>query len=248
MKNCQKGFSVAAILLSVLVVLGIGVGAYYFGKSAGQQVPATPPPPTSLPSASPAVSPTTPPTATPVSSPTSVPATPNSNLFTDPELGISFNYTSKKLDGGSTIGVKQIGNKVFVYMQPSSTPENGQYLEMFSKDKNDSLLDAVKKKILAGYSLNDCLVKNIKETFTGQTYPANFELVQITVPTTANDDMETLSEKAKKCPASYTAVGGLNYFLFDPGHPDKFIFFSIGQYAIDSGIGDKNWQNTIKFL
>lgn len=233
-------------MILILAILGIGAGAYYLGKQSGQGIPQSPPPPppssfsTSLPTVSP--------TATPTVTPAPASPNPNSNVFTSQDLGITFNYTTKSTGiNDSKILVKQIGNRVYVYSAPGPA-ENGQYLEMFSKDKNQSLIDAVSKKILAGYSLNDCLVKTITGTFTGQSHPQNFELVQISVPTSPNDDMETLSEKGKKCPAAYTAIGGLSYFLTDPAHSDKFIFLSIGQYAIDSGIGDKNWQTTIKFL
>lgn len=244
MKSCQKGFSSTILLLLIAVILGIGAGAYSFAKSPGQKIPPAPP---SVPVPPPIATPATTPTPSPLPSPTSIPAGPNSNLFTSPGLGISFNYTSKKQDNGSMIEVKQIGNKVFVYFSTVKA-ETGQYLEMFSKDKNDSLIDATKKKILTGYSLNDCLVKTITKTFTGQTHPANFELVQISVPVAPNDDLINFSEKAKKCSTAYTALGGLSYFLSDPSHPDKFIFLSIGQYGIDSGVSDKLWQTTIKFL
>lgn len=246
MKICQKGFSSIIILLVIIVILGVGAGAYYFGKSSNQNIPLSPASP--VPTASPMATSIATPVATPTIIPSPTPPNPNSNVFTSQDLGISFNYTNKNTGiNGSKIQVKQIGNKVYVY-SASGKPEDGQYLEMFSKDKNDLLIDAIKKKILIGYSLNDCLVKTITSTFTGQTHPANFELSQISVPVAPNDDLINLSEKAKKCPASYTAVGGLSYFLFDPAHTDKFIFLSIGQYGIDSGIADKLWQTTIKFL
>ena len=241
MKICQKGISSIILILLILAVLGVGAGAYYFGKSTNKNIPVPVTPITSPVS-------TTTPIATQTATSAPAPSNPDSNVFSSPDLGISFNYTNKNTGiNGSKIQVKQIGNKVYVY-SASGKPEDGQYLEMFSKDKNDSLIDTVKKKILAGYSLNDCLVKTITSTFTGQTHPANFELAQISVPVAPNDDLINLSEKAKKCPTAYIAVGGLSYFLFDPAHTDKFIFLSIGQYGIDSGIADKLWQTTIKLL
>lgn len=236
MKVNQKGFNSVIILLIILIILGIGTGAYYFGKSSDQKVPLTPPPPLSLnitPTITSTVSPTTALTSTPT--PT---VNPNSNVFISQDLGITFNYTTKSTGiNDSKIGAKQIGNKVYVY-STSGKPEEGQYLEMFAKDKNESLLDAIKKKILTGYPLNDCPVETITGTFTDQSHPANFVLADINIP----------SENAGKCPSPYAAIGGIAYFLTDPNHPDKFIFLSIGQYGIDSGIGDKLWQNTIKFL
>ncbi|MDB5057684.1 MAG: hypothetical protein JWO59_1156, partial [Chloroflexi bacterium] len=41
--------------------------------------------------------------------------------------------------------------------------------------------------------------------------------------------------------------GGISYFLADSRHPDKYLFFSIGQYPIAAGSG-KAWQDTIQFL
>lgn len=248
MKN-QRGFSAVLILIAILLILGVGAGAYYFGKS-NTPVPASPPPPP--PSPSPSAIPTITSKVTPTSMLTATltpTINPNSNVFTSQDLGVSFYYTKESTGGvgGTKVLVKEIGNKIYVY-SASTQPESGQYLEMFAKDKNQTLIDAVKSKILTGYSLDDCLVKTISGTFSGQSYSANFELAQIGVPTTAGVDMETLSEEVKKCPAGYVAFGGLNYFLMDSTYPDKFIFLSIGQYGIGSGIGDKAWQNTIKFL
>lgn len=241
----QRGVVGLLPIIGILVlIVAIGAGAYYFGKSSSKPV-------TLSPSPSPTATATPTVTATPTPSSTSTPtptSTPNSNYFVSQDLGVSFYYTKASTGvNNNKILVKEIGSKIYVYSAPGPA-ENGQYLEMFSKDKNQSLIDAIKQKILANYSLSDCLLKTITQTFTGQSYPANFELAQITVPVDANDNMENLSLKADKCPKGYTAVGGLSYFLMDKNHPDKFIFLSIGQYAIDSGIADKNWQNTIQFL
>lgn len=242
----QRGALPIPVILVILLVLAVGAGAFYFGKSTSSPITLSPSPqPTATSTPQPTATTTLTPTATPTPTPT---ATPNSNYFISQDLGISFYYTKKSTGiNNSKIAVKEIGNKIFVY-STSGIAENGQYLEMFSKDKNQTLIEAIKTKILTGFVLSDCQLKTITETFTGQSYPANFELAQITVPVSPNDDMENLSQKAEKCPKNYTAVGGLSYFLMDSNHPDKFIFLSIGQYAIDSGIGDKNWQTTIQFL
>lgn len=41
-------------------------------------------------------------------------------------------------------------------------------------------------------------------------------------------------------------VGGIGYFQADALLPDKFLFFSIGQYGILAG-EDQPWQQTIRF-
>lgn len=240
----QKGFSAALILIAILLIMGIGTGAYYFGKSSA---PVPPPPPPPSPSATPTISPKTTPTVMPTVTLTPT-VNPNSNIFTSQELGVTFNYTNKNTGvNNSKIAAKQIGNKIYVY-STSGPAEEGQYLEMFTKDKNASLIEAIKQKILVGYSLTDCLVKVAQNPVTGQSYPAGYEIANITVPTGPNDGLEEMFEKTKKCPEKYVTTNGISYFLTDANHPDKFIYLSIGQYGIDSGIGDKLWQTTIKFL
>jgi len=58
---------------------------------------------------------------------------------------------------------------------------------------------------------------------------------------------EALIAKAQKCPQPYAAIGGMAYFLADTAHPDRFLFFSIGQYVIPLGT-DRTWQSSIVFL
>lgn len=243
MKVNQKGFAPILVILAILVILGIGVGAYYFGKSSSKPI-------TLSPSPSPTATITLTPTATIIPSPTITPtptATPNSNLFTSQTLGVSFYYTKANTGvNNSSIAVKEIGNKIYVY-STSGKPEDGQYLEVFSKDKNQSLIDVIKQKILTGYSLTDCIVGTAKNPVTGQTYPASYEIAEINVPGPFTD-LEAQAAKASKCPEKYVTTNGISYFLEDSNHPDKFIYLSIGQYPIDSGIGDKLWQTTIKFL
>ncbi|MFA5933299.1 MAG: hypothetical protein WCV81_03510 [Microgenomates group bacterium] len=245
MKNQRGVIGMLPIIGILVLIVAIGAGAYYFGKSSSKPVTQSPPPPPPTTTPTPTATMTPSPTATPTPTPT---ATPNSNYYISSNLGVSFYYTKASTGvNDSKILVKEVGNKIYVY-SAGTQAETGQYLEVFAKDKNQTLVDAIKAKILTGYSLDDCIVKTITGTFTGQTYPANFQLAQISVPTDANDDMETLSKKGEKCPAGRLNIGGLAYFLADSEHPDKLIFLSIGQYAIDSGIGNKTWQNTIKFL
>ena len=48
----------------------------------------------------------------------------------------------------------------------------------------------------------------------------------------------------------YTICGiafNIAYFLADTAHPDRFVFFSIGQYGIPAGNGHV-WQQTLRFL
>ncbi|OGM06088.1 hypothetical protein A2125_00560 [Candidatus Woesebacteria bacterium GWB1_43_5] len=162
------------------------------------------------------------------------------------KLGISFSYKYKYNDG-DTINIKEIGNKVYVY--PSKIkPEDGQYVEVFDKDQTDSLKTAITKTILKGYSTSDCLVNEIikNPSGSGVVAPASYKFAQTDVPRSGNEELLDLAQKAEKCPSPYVSFGGLTYFLMDQSHASKFIFLSIGQYAIDAG-PNQTWQDTIKF-
>lgn len=176
-------------------------------------------------------------TYTPTPTPT-VQANPNANVFSSAKLGISFDYAKLAYDS-KKVGVKEEGNKVYIFME-GTDPNSGQWVEVFSKSKTDSLTDAIKKKFLVGYPEADCQVEE-------KSAPPN-QTAQIVVPADPGEGMDTLSAKWEKCPATYTSTNGLSYFLMNQDHKDKFVYFSIGQYGIPSGTGDVPWQDTIKFL
>lgn len=170
---------------------------------------------------------------------------PNVKTFTSDDLGIRFSYLEKQQTPG-TIGAKQVGNKVYVY-DISHPPDQGQYVEVFTKATSDSLKEALTKQFLKGYPTADCFAEKINDPVAKQKNPASFIFAHITFPRSPNDGMEEISTKADKCPKSYTETNGIAYFLMDSKHPTQFVFFSIGQYAID-GPGNTTWQNTIQFL
>lgn len=166
-------------------------------------------------------------------------AKPGVKTFTSEKLGISFTYSTLLQ---SPTNATEAGNKIFVYTG-NQNPTQGQFVEVFQKNSGETLKAAIKKLLLAGKSEADCFVEDYKLT----DYPSGFVGAQIGYPTDSNDNMETLEEKANKCSPGYAKSNGLSYFLEDTGHPNKFLFFSIGQYAIYS---DENtlWQNTIKII
>ncbi len=225
---------IVLLLVGAVLVVGLVGGAYYLGQKQSP-TPASPVVP----------APTIPPIPIRmVVPPVETPTDPNVKVFTSSDLGVSFNYLEKQ--NGEVFGAKQIGSKVYVY-QTKFPVTQGQYIEVFSKTSGDDLKTAIEKKFLANYSKNDCFAEITKNPVAGQTVPATFVLAQIAVPTSPNDGMEQLSAKWDKCPSPYTATNGIAYFATDTQHPDKFVFFSIGQYAIDAG-PSLPWQSTLKFL
>ncbi len=188
-------------------------------------------------------------TVAPTQAPTSAPSTatvPSGGAvtYTSQVLGISFMYLPHQ--GGETVGTFESGDKVYVFAG-NTPPTQGQWVQVFQKAANDSLEDAIKKTLMKNYSPQDCLVVKTSNPVGGQTNPPSYVFAKIDVPHLANEPLPTLTAKAQKCPQPYTAFGGIAYFMQDTNHPDRFLFFSIGQYAILSA-NNQPWQNSIKLL
>jgi hypothetical protein len=147
---------------------------------------------------------------------------------------------------GMQIGVQELGDRVYVY-PTTMEPASGQWVQVFSKDPAESLEDAIRRQVLARYAPEDCQVVKSGDPVAGQQNPPSFVFARVQVPTTPADTMETLVQKAAKCPQPYAAVGGLAYFLADTDYPDRFVFYSIGQYGILAGPG-RPWQSSLRFI
>lgn len=170
---------------------------------------------------------------------------PNVKTFTSPDLGIRFSYLEKQQTPG-TMSTKQMGNKVYVY-DTKYPADQGQYVEVFTKEKGDTLETAIGKMFLKDYPPADCFAEKISDPVAKQAHPNSFVFAHITFPKSENFSMEELDAKSQKCPKGYTETNGISYFLNDTNHPTQFVFFSIGQYAIN-GPNNTTWQNTIEFL
>ncbi|HUD09194.1 MAG TPA: hypothetical protein VMR77_00080 [Patescibacteria group bacterium] len=182
------------------------------------------------------------PTVAPTKTVPQFPAITNPNLkrFISEDLGVTFTYLIDQ--NGQKISAQEIGNKVYVYFSNTQATE-GQYLMIMDKDKNQTLEQAIRTQILKGYSESDCLIQ--PET---QYIPVGFTALAIVVPINQNDTSDQIQAKVQKCPATYTAMGGMAYFIEDPSHPDKMIFLSIGQYLINSEGDNVGWQNTLQLF
>jgi hypothetical protein len=227
--------AVAVLLLVIVVAVGMLVAGIMLGKNQNVGVLKTVSVATPTPIA------TLAPTISPVAK--SIPQFPvstNPNLvrFTSEKLGVSFTYL--KSQNGQTVSTKEIDDKVYVYAD-NTNPTNGQYLEVMPKDKNQTLEQAIKFLILNGYSTSDCPIQPAT-----QYVPAGFEALEIVVPFNQNDTQDQIVAKSEKCPTTFTAMGGMAYFVENPNYPDKMIFLSIGQYLINSEGNNQGWQNTLQ--
>src|SRR5258708_5198580 len=180
-----------------------------------------------------------------------------STTFTSPDLGISFDYDTL----GGTYTAKEIGNRVYIY-QTNLQPDSGNFVEVFKKDPSQSLKDAIEQQLLKGYSPDDCIATLRTETigWLGNGYlgdsiiaPGSYIYAQIRVPQAKFDAASGPGDKqalGEKCPQPYTYAGGVYYFLEETHHPDKFLFFSIGESLASAGYINSNitFNDTIRFL
>lgn len=176
---------------------------------------------------------------------------PESLQFVSQKLGIGFSYASALPEQpDSIIKTLEEGDKVYVYAASiTKNPQDGQWVEVFQKDPNLTLADAIKKQFLANYSSADCFVSLQSRYPDSVKLPDNYEVAEISYPA-PSDTTAPGWANADKCPQMYTTTNGISYFAMDKNHPDKYAYFSIGQYGIPSGTTNKQsmWQDTFRFI
>jgi putative hemolysin len=192
------------------------------------------------------------PTSTRVASPTAIPlpATASATApaagattYTSSALGISFSYLSEQ--NGQTVKVLEQGDKIYVY-PANMEPTAGQWVQVFQKPAGESLLAAIRRVIMPGHPAEDCQVIPVVDPVGAGRQASNYEYAGIVVRRAPGEDEAALLPRWRTCPQPYTVVGGIGYFQSDALHPSRFLFFSIGQYAILAG-DNEAWQETINF-
>ena len=212
--------------------------AYYRGACgpAGQADAGTTPAPSPTRVASPTAVPL------PVAASATAPAA-GAIPYTSAALGISFSYLPEQ--NGQTVKVLEQGDKIYVY-PANMEPTAGQWVQVFQKPAGESLLAAIGRVIMPGHPAQDCRVTPVADPTGAGRQALNTEYAGIVVRRAPGEDDAAVLPRWRTCPQPYTVVGGIGYFQTDALHPGKFLFFSIGQYAILAG--DKQaWQETIRF-
>jgi hypothetical protein len=189
--------------------------------------------------------------------PTPPPPAPHTT-YTSDKLGISFTYLTVVSDRVRFF-TREIGNIIYLYYTPRSNqefsgsdaeflqqiPGHGYSVEVFQKDPQQSIIDAIKLQFLTGYAETDCFVKP-----TRYGHPREDESYKTAVISFSRKNIQTreeLNALVAKCP-KYVTASGVSYFLMDPKHPDKLLFVTIGQSNIPSGVSGYSWDKTIKVL
>ncbi len=226
--------NLAISILIVLVVI-LGGAAIYFATqepakpSSSTQV--TPPTTTTTPA------PTTtqaPPTTQP---PASTPQTneqlfelskkePGTKLYISEKLGVGFTYDPTSDGVTSAVEVTEVGNTI--YVQLSGAPiTSGQWVEVFDKDPNQTIEQAITAQFLKGIDPKKCFVK-VDVASGGEE--ANHITATIAYPQPV--PFEGPGIIPDSCPQDYSQTNGIRHFIMDKESPNKLLFVSIGQYVL----------------
>lgn len=163
--------------------------------------------------------------------------------FQSTKLGLRFTYAERD-DLGHIIRVQESGDTIYVYPENTS-PQNGQFVRVFSKTANETLKQAVEARFLINTNPEDCYVNS--GTDANGTKPTSGKAVIITYPI-INDANNTWLVNSKKCPVGYSLSDGLSYFWTEKESRDKFVFYNIGQYLIPATTVGTSWHVTLKFI
>ncbi|QQS44489.1 hypothetical protein IPM65_02735 [Candidatus Roizmanbacteria bacterium] len=162
---------------------------------------------------------------------------PGALAFSSPDLGIGFFYP-QKVQNIQSVDVKETGNKIYVFMT-NTEPEDGQWVEVFSKNPDATLEEAITQHFLAGKE-DGCYVTVTKTEGSITTAIIDFSYDQ-------SNGLEGMFEKTKYCSEDYAKTNGIRYFWYDSAHPETYLFFSIGQYGIPV-TSTENWQDTVRLI
>ena len=147
------------------------------------------------------------------SSPAQMDEDPVLSDFTSSFLGVSFKYNSK------AVVVIVDANKIY-FDSPSDALKGNHssgYIEVFAKNINDSLIDAIWKNALAGFSMSQCEVEITK----GFQYLNRFTVAHVLAT-----KVQGYNNYMGSCPSDYLDAGAPGQFIYDPSHPNIFLFWS----------------------
>jgi len=163
---------------------------------------------------------------------------PGALSYLSQNLGVGFFYP-QKVQNIQSVDVKESGSKIYVFMT-NTEPEEGQWVEVFSKNPDNTLSEAIRQHFLAGKDESKCYVTVTKTQGTITTAIIDF-------PNNQSNGLDGMFEKTNYCSEDYAKTNGIRYFWYDSAHPETYLFFSIGQYGIPVS-STENWQDTVKII
>jgi len=166
----------------------------------------------------------------------------NSSVISE-KLGIKVSYYSNP---ENTTGSRVDGNRIYFYMNgPANISDykSGQYLEGFDKGIETSLSSAIENKFLQNIKRDKCFVVITEDT-------AAYQKAIINYPDTLCPNGSP-AFTCNTCPPNYSKTNGISYFIYYKNQPDKFFYFSIGQYSLLGGLEAARgleWFDNLEFV
>lgn len=160
-------------------------------------------------------------------------------IYYSDKLGVGFTYLS--YTPSTPIKVIESGSKIeFI----------GRTVEVFTKDSNISLEQAIKDRFLQEYNPSDCFVKTYE---TSEQKLSNYISAEISFPPASDPDAPWW-QNSDKCPQYYSQTNAAQYFLMNKDVPGKYLFVRVGQEpGASDGTpratdGDFGWSHSIRIL
>ena len=168
--------------------------------------------------------------------------------YTSKRLKLSFSYF-QSTNSPHKLEVEEEGNKISIFVVGSSGEKwVPKFVQVFDKNPEKSLSEAVSENFLNSYSPDNCGIKEDELEKKYKMYNPDFEYATIRVLGIASDtSYEESRAKAALCPEDYISFNGIRYFVMDKKHPGRYAFVDIGQDNI-SAYPNMSWDMTIRFL
>lgn len=159
---------------------------------------------------------------------------PSTKVYYSKKLGVGFTYA--QFDAvPDPVEITETGNKIIV---------SGQSIEVFEKDEDLSLKEAIEERFLEGYDPADCFVTVYEDNDQGLP---NHVSAGISYPR-LDEENAPFWENAGKCPQGYSETNAILYFLMNKDVPGKFLFVAIGQDMVATDGNDNSWTKSIRVL
>ena len=155
----------------------------------------------------------------------------NNSVKYDPQVKL---YTSKKLGlnlyylPGQHDGVKEEWNRIYV-----TTGGSEQFVEIFSKMENETMVDAISRVLLTKFDKEKCVIISKTEKEQTKTYDSSTPLWTMPIGKLyeIEDKTRQYLDDAYYCPGDYSQANGARYFIEDENDKTKFYFYEFGQYT-----------------
>ena len=155
----------------------------------------------------------------------------STTTFNSQSLGINFQYDPTK------ISIDEKGRIININFAGDTVP-SGDYVQVFDKDSSDSLVQAIKKNILADFPSPYCRI-NVGKTGSTQLDSSGWISGDIADATPGIGP----GSVGSRCNGQYIDAGSPGIFLYNSNYPTKFLFWRTG-----AALNTDQILSTFKFI